>query len=390
MRNLDPMKCVAQGAAIISAVLGDRVECPACGATNDKGSDICSNCGKEFPVLLTITAEPYGIQTMGDKFVIIIPKGTNFPHKPEPSTFYTRRNNQRRIKVPVYCGNNPQASKNEWQQTLWMPLPPNLPGGTRVEVSMSLGNNGILDSIQVKLMDGSGRKVEAVSARGEDERGNLEKKIEEAARQYEEKIPKADHGTILEMEGLYDELVEAANAENFEAARKKLEHFQQRVGEIGVEEIEWKRRAQNMINYAEEMIRCYERMMSADGVYALKKLVEESRGAIRDNNQTLGTAKIQEIDKKTDDFFAPNTLMLLRVWANSARRQGQIAEADALGAVISRAEDAAFRGDSDAFNGRLDEAVQLIKKIKERSGEMGKFDHGLLTTQDRTRTPTSG
>ncbi len=390
LRDLDPMKCVAQGAAIMAGVLGDRVECPECGGQNDKGAVNCGHCGEEFPFLGgNVTGLPYGIQLAGDEFSVIIPKNFVYPNPdPKKETFYTRRDNQRRLKVPVYCGDNAKASQNEFQRTVWMLLPPALPGGTPVEVALGLSENGILDLIRVKLQDGSGRQVEIFNAtEGAGERAQLEKRIEEARQKWEGKLDKADHSTVWEVEQLYDEVIAAVGEGRLELAQQRLDRLEQRIAAVGVKE--WQRRGNNIVGYAEEMLERYGRLMDGNDSYQLKQLIEETKNAIQADKEELGQQKYQELDKKLDNCGLANILTFLRMRMWQAKNLGMPREADQLAAILSKAEAAGFANDVDTVKSELEKAAPLIKAIGEKLGEKPQADKdGDYLEKDRGRTPT--
>jgi len=390
LRDLDPMKCVAQGAAIMAGVLGDRVECPDCGRQNDKGAVNCGHCGIEFPILGgNVTGLPYGIQLAGDEFSTIIPKNFTYPNpQPKKETFYTRRDNQRRLKVPVYCGDNGKASQNELQRSVWMLLPPSLPAGTPVEVALGLSEDGILDLIRVKLLDGSGRQVEIFNAtEGAGDRAQLEKRIEEARQKWEEKLDKADHSTVWEAEQLYDEVIAAVGEGKMELAQQRLGKFEQLIATVGVKE--WQRRGNNIIGYAEEMVERYGRLMDGDDSYQVKKLIEETKAAIQADKEELGQQKYQELDKKLDGCGLANILTFLRMRIWQAKNLGMPREADQLAAMVSKAEAAAFAGEMNTVTSELEKAVPIAKAIGEKMGEKPQKDKdGDYLEKDKGRTPT--
>lgn len=391
LRNIDPMKCVGQGAGIVAAMLGDSVECFSCGTVNEKGSQTCAKCNEVIWALGSVASMDYGIQVAGDEFYPIIMKSSPIP-PPESyrGKFYTQRFNQRRIKIPVYRGEtDKKASENEKMCIVWMLLPAGLPEGTLVEVSLALSGDEILDFIGVKLLDGSGKQLEAFPARGEGERAKLEDDIEQAYKKWEEKIPKADYFTVREVERLYDEVVDAATANNLELAAGKLKQFEKRVMEVGVAQLEWERRLQGIINYSEEMLHRYKELIPPEGLNELKKLVDEAKEAIRTKNQILGEEKYQELDKKTDEFVAANQLMLLRNHVSRAKDQGMVGEGDALTGIISQAESAAASADVPRFNRNMEEAKVVLDKIRAKGGMVVKGGDDLLTTQAAGRTPAS-
>ncbi len=147
-RNLDPMTCVAQGAAILAKTFSGIV-CPDCQHENSEDADNCEKCGtdlgpiKEEPKEVETygrTSKPYGIEILGKRFAEIIPKNSLYPtDELFVEEFHTVVPDQRIIKIPVYEGSNEMVSDNAFMGNIWFSdLPPGLPEHTAIEVSMDL------------------------------------------------------------------------------------------------------------------------------------------------------------------------------------------------------------------------------------------------------------
>jgi molecular chaperone DnaK len=148
LHNIDPMMSVAQGASILAKIL-DEVLCPECGHRNSLDANKCEKCGANLTLVeddimdkgvIQRTAKPYGIETKGDFFSEIIPKNSVYPtSEPYIKLFQTLVPDQRIIKIPVLEGSSPKASENEFMGNIWFSdLPPGLPEGTDIEISMGL------------------------------------------------------------------------------------------------------------------------------------------------------------------------------------------------------------------------------------------------------------
>lgn len=153
-RNVNPMECVAVGAAILAATLRG-LECPSCGKENDEAAVQCQQCHHNLasarPVgdtgLVEVTAMSLGIAavkgTQSDVFVPIIPKGTAYPLR-EPMKRRFQAISGRRIVVPVYEGDHPVASRNSQQGVIEYDLPQEIESNTQVEVSFNYDRNRVL------------------------------------------------------------------------------------------------------------------------------------------------------------------------------------------------------------------------------------------------------
>ncbi|MCX4884379.1 MULTISPECIES: Hsp70 family protein [unclassified Streptomyces] len=148
-RTINPMECVALGAGILAGTL-DGVECPAkdCRTVNDEAAVTCSACGASLASgrsvgstgLYEVTGVAMGISAVRgsqrDVFVPIIESGTAYP-LPEPCTKVFQATDTRVIRVPVYEGNSPVASKNQEQGVVEFELEQEIELNQRVDVSFN-------------------------------------------------------------------------------------------------------------------------------------------------------------------------------------------------------------------------------------------------------------
>jgi molecular chaperone DnaK (HSP70) len=251
--NVDPMKCVAFGAAIMAHRLGLQWQC-SLGHANAGSAAVCIQCGElaapadAAPAadLHHVTPTALGIQGKDDKFEVIIPKGSYYPTPyPVCQEFVTPQAGLRRIRVAVYQGENPIASKNELQITVWLELPPHVPENTPVEVAFRLDRDGILDQVTVALKDGSGRQVEVYPDRGGERRSRLEKKLDQLHREWIGKRLLLDRDVNQKVDELYNQAAEAAN-------RQDLDTFEQILSQLEAglrSRDDWKPWARDMLSY---------------------------------------------------------------------------------------------------------------------------------------------
>jgi molecular chaperone DnaK len=134
-RGVDPMECVAMGAAIQGGVLAGEVK------------DV---------LLLDVTPLSLGLETMGGVFTRLIERNTTIPtHKSEK--FTTAADNQSTVEIKVSQGERPMASDNvALGSFLLTGIPPAPRGVPQVEVSFDIDANGLLN-VSAKDM-ASGRK----------------------------------------------------------------------------------------------------------------------------------------------------------------------------------------------------------------------------------------
>jgi molecular chaperone DnaK (HSP70) len=235
LTNVDPTKCLAYGAAILSSKLSGKVECPK-GHINPGKNTVCEfpGCGEllsanDGPISKPgVTGMPYGVSGPHGEFEILITQGSIFPTlEPVKKRFRTPAANLRRMKVPIYAGFDPIASKNELQATVWLELPDHVPEGTSVEAAFSLDEDGILNKVLVELEDGSGTRVETYLDRGEGLRSHLEKKLDDLKRRRDFAQDEIDAEADKQWDELYGQATKALGANDTGIASSCAEKMEQ-------------------------------------------------------------------------------------------------------------------------------------------------------------------
>lgn len=135
-RGIDPMECVAIGAAVQAGVLAGEVK------------DI---------VLVDVTPLSLGVETKGNIFTKQIEKNTAIPYE-KSQTYTTAADNQTTVTIHVLQGERRMAPDNTslgmFNLTGIPPAPMNIP---QIKVTFSIDRNGILD---VKAKDlGTGKET---------------------------------------------------------------------------------------------------------------------------------------------------------------------------------------------------------------------------------------
>ncbi|MCX5657448.1 MAG: molecular chaperone DnaK [Candidatus Omnitrophica bacterium] len=122
-RGIDPMECVALGAAVQAAIIKGDV--------------------KEV-LLLDVTPLSLGIETLGGVFTKLIERNTTIPTK-KSETFSTAEDNQTAVTVRVLQGERQMADDNvELGRFDLIGIPPAPRGVPKVEVSFDIDSNGIV------------------------------------------------------------------------------------------------------------------------------------------------------------------------------------------------------------------------------------------------------
>jgi molecular chaperone DnaK len=421
MSSVDPMKCVANGAAILSAKLSEKVECSK-GHINPGRNTVCefSGCGEplcakpDIELGDGVTGMPYGIRTRAetvtcskghqnsgqnthcsiegcsevlagsdDKFEIIIPKGSNFP-TPEPAKkrFATSAANLKRLRVPIYAGFDPVASKNELQATVWLELPDHVPVDTPVEVAFSLDGDGILNKVLVELKDGSGTRVETYLDRGEGLRSRLEKKLDALKRRRDAMHEDFDAEADKQWEELYGQATKALSANDTGTAGHCAEKMEQLLRESSAKvqsgDPEWKSKAAGLCGYTEAVLE-YSFLLDPPKTQQLKTMLKELQACINRDDEAGTRQRFADLDNATDDL--PDTIKVLMMMNRAiveAIRKNLVVEADKLRAARTDME-SSFRGRNfdhafEVFSGItpiLDKVFGASIPVASKKGESG-------------------
>src|SRR3989344_1002442 len=137
-RGVDPMECVAQGAAIQAGVLAGEVK------------DI---------LLLDVTPLSLGIETLGGIFTKLIERNTTIPTK-KSQVFSTASDNQTAVTIRVSQGERPMFSDNKLLGSFNLEgIPPAPRGVPQIEVMFDIDANGI---VHVAAKDLATRKEQSI------------------------------------------------------------------------------------------------------------------------------------------------------------------------------------------------------------------------------------
>ena len=163
-RGIDPMECVAMGAAIQGGVLAGDVK------------DI---------VLLDVTPLSLGIETLGAVFTRLIDRNTIIPTK-KSKIFSTATDNQPAVDVHVLQGEREMAAQNKsLGKFSLIGIPPAPRGVPQIEVTFEIDANGILNVTAKDMMTGNKQDITITGSSHltDDEK---EEKIKEAEKYTEE------------------------------------------------------------------------------------------------------------------------------------------------------------------------------------------------------------
>ena len=172
-RGIDPMECVAVGAAIQAAVITGEVK------------DL---------LLLDVTPLSLGVETLGGIFTRILEKNTTIPTR-RSQIFTTAADFQRAVTINVLQGERAMASDNVPLGTFNLEdLPPAPRGVPQVEVSFDIDANGILNVAAKDLGTGKQARITITASTklSKDEKERMVKDAEQFAEQDKKKREEAE------------------------------------------------------------------------------------------------------------------------------------------------------------------------------------------------------
>ena len=157
-RGIDPMECVALGAAVQAGVLGGEVK------------DI---------LLLDVTPLTLGIETLGGIRTPLIPRNTTIPTKKSQS-FSTAEDNQTAVTINVLQGEREMAADNKALGKFdLVGIPPSQRGVPQIEVTFDIDANGIV-SVHAKDMGTGKEQSIKITANQKLDKGEIEKMQKDA------------------------------------------------------------------------------------------------------------------------------------------------------------------------------------------------------------------
>lgn len=235
--GVDPMECVASGAAIQAGVLSGEV------------SEI---------VLVDVTPLTLGVETLGGVATPLIARNTPIPVK-RTESFTTAADMQTSVTVHVYQGERPMAGDNtSLGQFNLDGIPPAPRGVPKIEVTFDIDSNGILN---VSARDTATGKSQSIRITGSTRLSDEEKErmIKEAERFAEEDKKRREAADRLN----------AADAACYEA-EKMLAEFSDKLPQ------DVRQRLDQALRDTREAVAAKDASLAAQGTEELNKIMKEA------------------------------------------------------------------------------------------------------------------
>ncbi|MBI2670611.1 molecular chaperone DnaK, partial [Candidatus Woesearchaeota archaeon] len=212
-RGVDPMECVALGAAIQGGVLSGEVK------------DV---------LLLDVTPLSLGIETLGGVFTKLIERNTTIPTK-KSQVFSTATDNQTAVTIHVLQGERAMAQDNKSLGRFdLIGIPPALRGIPQIEVTFDIDANGIVHVTAKDLGTGKEQsiKITATQKLNEEELKKMRKEAEQFAaedtkrKQEAETINQAD-ALVYSTEKLLKDFEGKVKNEHLEKIKSKIDELKE-------------------------------------------------------------------------------------------------------------------------------------------------------------------
>jgi len=256
-RGIDPMECVAMGAAIQGGVLAGEIK------------DL---------VLLDVTPLSLGIETLGNVATKLIERNTTIPTK-KSQIFSTAADNQTSVDIHVLQGERPMAHDNTTLGRFQLVgIPPAPRGIPQIEVTFDIDANGIMN-VQAKDMGTGKEQVITITASTKLSQEEIDQKVREAEMHAEEDRKKQEEIQVrndadsmiytsektleelgdkvnpeqkTKIEGLVKELRELVGGDGIAAIKAKTEELTKVVQEVGAQIYQQAQQAQQAQHQTEQ------------------------------------------------------------------------------------------------------------------------------------------
>ena len=288
-RDVDPMECVAIGAAIQAGVLSGDIE-----------KDI---------VLLDVTPLTLSIETLGGVATPLIERNTTIPTK-KSKIFSTAADNQTSVEIHVLQGERPMAADNKslgrFHLDGILPAPRGVP---QIEVTFDIDADGILNVSAKDLGTGKEQKIRITGSTklSEEEIEQMKKEAEEHVeedKKRKEKVEIRNNGDALAHSAskMLEELKDKISKEDKENIEKGIKELREALAGDDIDKIKKKTDELSSILQKTSTAIYQKVAQQAQAQQANQQQGESWQGHPSDDDKTINADyKVKDDKKKEDD-----------------------------------------------------------------------------------------
>ncbi len=288
-RGIDPMECVAMGAAIQGGILAGEVK------------DI---------LLLDVTPLSLGIETLGGIFTKLIDRNTTIPVR-KSQIFSTATDNQTAVSIRVYQGERPMAADNRFLgQFDLVGIPPAPRGVPQIEVTFDIDANGILHVSAKDLGTGKEQKM-TITAPMKLKDEEIERMRKEAElHEEEDKKRKEEVETVNQADTLIyttektlKEIGDKIEASKLDNVKKKLEELKQLMNEKKRDVEKIKKKMEELTNEMQKVsVELYSKAQKQQTTSSASESTSEQKTSSKEENaKNASDKKVYDADFKVKD-----------------------------------------------------------------------------------------